>query len=63
MDYPFLVKTGKPCNHSHGKEIHDSLPARHETARPQRFGAAPTGQDSNTGAETGQGGPQVAGAV
>jgi hypothetical protein len=26
MDYPFLVKTGKSCNCSHGKEIHDSFP-------------------------------------
>jgi hypothetical protein len=32
MDYPFLVKTGKPCNHSHGKEIHDPLPDPHGTA-------------------------------
>jgi diguanylate cyclase (GGDEF)-like protein len=31
MDYPFLVNTGKPCNRSHGKEIHDLPEPRHDT--------------------------------
>jgi hypothetical protein len=54
MDYPHLVKTGKPCVWCHGKEIHD-LPESPHPSRWPRLAAAPRRQGTVARTETDEG--------